>query len=212
MDEIESAGGVARYQQLDVCNEDQVCLSICLSVTVSVSVSAYVSVSLSVTVTESLCVVVCICVCVWVCMCVCVSCPAQVKNWVEETAKAFGPANILVNNAAVFIFGSIDETSNEMWDRVFATNVKVSAPLESHCAACLCLSVCLFVYLYVCVFVDYRQGYAFCAKYAVQQMRRVGGGSIINIASVSSFIGQPKVHIPIAIVIFRLLHCSSPTE
>lgn len=35
------------------------------------------------------------------------------------------------------------------------------------------------------------KGYAFCAKYAAPQMRKHGGGAIVNLASVSSFIAQP---------------------
>jgi NAD(P)-dependent dehydrogenase (short-subunit alcohol dehydrogenase family) len=35
------------------------------------------------------------------------------------------------------------------------------------------------------------KGYAFCAKYAAPQMRQRGGGAIINLGSVSSFIAQP---------------------
>lgn len=35
------------------------------------------------------------------------------------------------------------------------------------------------------------KGYAFCAKYAAPQMRKRGGGAIVNLASISSFIAQP---------------------
>ncbi|MBH8565398.1 SDR family oxidoreductase [Nostoc sp. CENA67] len=41
------------------------------------------------------------------------------------------------------------------------------------------------------VFAVNVKGYAFCAKYAAVQMRKRGGGAIINLASVSSFIAQP---------------------
>lgn len=34
-------------------------------------------------------------------------------------------------------------------------------------------------------------GTALCSRYAVEVMRRSGGGSIVNLASISSFIGQP---------------------
>lgn len=36
------------------------------------------------------------------------------------------------------------------------------------------------------------KGYAFCAKYAVPSMRKRGGGAIVNIASISSFVAQPE--------------------
>ena len=34
-------------------------------------------------------------------------------------------------------------------------------------------------------------GTAFCTRYAVAVMRRSGGGAIVNLASISSFIDQP---------------------
>lgn len=41
------------------------------------------------------------------------------------------------------------------------------------------------------VFAVNVKGYAFCAKYVAPQMRKRGGGAIVNLASVSSFIAQP---------------------
>ena len=39
---------------------------------------------------------------------------------VEETVKAFGRLNILVNNAGIVLPGRVDNTSEEDWDRSIA--------------------------------------------------------------------------------------------
>jgi len=82
----------------------------------------------------------------------------QVKKWIDDSAQEFGKIDALVNNAAVFVFGKVEDVTNESWDKVFAVNVK---------------------------------GYAFCAKYVVPHMKKQKSGSIINMASISSFIAQP---------------------
>jgi NAD(P)-dependent dehydrogenase (short-subunit alcohol dehydrogenase family) len=82
-----------------------------------------------------------------------------VRAWVEATVGLWGGVHVLVNNAAAFVFGTIDETTPEMWTRVLTVNVVA---------------------------------YAYCARAVVPHMRRQGGGSILNVASVSSFIGQPQ--------------------
>jgi NAD(P)-dependent dehydrogenase (short-subunit alcohol dehydrogenase family) len=45
--------------------------------------------------------------------------------------------DVLVNNAAVFIFGKVEEVSEAMWDRVFAVNVKGYAFTCKHAHAYL---------------------------------------------------------------------------
>ena len=72
--------------------------------------------------------------------------------------RHFGRIDVLINNAAAFVFGKIDEVSRADWDKVLAVNVI---------------------------------GPAQCVKFALPAMRRAGGGSIVNIASVSGFIAQP---------------------
>ena len=72
--------------------------------------------------------------------------------------RYFGGIDVLVNNAAAFVFGKVDEVSRADWDKVLAVNVI---------------------------------GPAQCVKHSLPAMRRAGGGSIVNIASVSGFIAQP---------------------
>lgn len=40
-------------------------------------------------------------------------------------AAKWGRIDVLVNNAAVFIFGTIDEVTSEQWDKVLSVNIKV---------------------------------------------------------------------------------------
>jgi meso-butanediol dehydrogenase / (S,S)-butanediol dehydrogenase / diacetyl reductase len=48
----------------------------------------------------------------------------DVKRAVEILTKTFGPPTVLVHNAGVMPEGTIDQTSERDWDRVFAVNVK----------------------------------------------------------------------------------------
>ena len=47
-----------------------------------------------------------------------------VKNTFEEIKKQFGKIDILVNNAGIQTYGTVSETSEEIWDRTFNVNVK----------------------------------------------------------------------------------------
>jgi NAD(P)-dependent dehydrogenase (short-subunit alcohol dehydrogenase family) len=79
-------------------------------------------------------------------------CAASVK----ETEGKFGPVSILVNNAAQFIFRSIEATVEE-WRTSLDVNVV---------------------------------GASLMARFAVESMKRAGGGAIVNMGSISSFIAQ----------------------
>jgi 3-oxoacyl-[acyl-carrier protein] reductase len=52
-----------------------------------------------------------------------VSKEADIKRLFAETKKAYGKLNILVNNAGVYQFASLDETNGEMFHRMFDLNV-----------------------------------------------------------------------------------------
>lgn len=87
-----------------------------------------------------------------------VSKEADAQKIADAAVDAFGTINILVNNAAAFIYGRVEDTTEADWDRILGVNVK---------------------------------GPAFCVKAVLPAMKAAGGGSIVNIGSISSFIAQP---------------------
>ena len=70
----------------------------------------------------------------------------------------YGAVNVLVNDAAAFVFGEVQDVTDADWQRVFGVNVL---------------------------------GTAYTVKHVMEPMEEAGGGSIVNVASVSSFIAQP---------------------
>lgn len=50
--------------------------------------------------------------------------PNQVRDAVAQLRTAFGPINVVVNNAAVMPAGRLHETALDDWDRVFDVNVR----------------------------------------------------------------------------------------
>ncbi len=83
---------------------------------------------------------------------------ASVQQMVAAAVKAFGKINLLVNNAATFVFRGIEATPED-WRKVLDVNV---------------------------------MGPALVAKHVVPELRKQGGGAIVNIGSMSSFIAQPN--------------------
>src|SRR3989344_4213197 len=49
--------------------------------------------------------------------------PDDVKSTVATAVEKFGAVNILVNNAVAFIFGKVEDVSQEDWHKVFEVNV-----------------------------------------------------------------------------------------
>lgn len=87
--------------------------------------------------------------------------PASVRAMIDETVKAFGALDILINNAAMFgklAIRPFTEIASAEWDQVAAVNVR---------------------------------GVFECCKAAVPHMRRRGGGRIVNVASATVFKGAP---------------------
>lgn len=89
-----------------------------------------------------------------------VSNAAQVERAFHDADKALGGFHILINNAGIQTYGTVTETSEEVWDRTLGVNLK-SAFL--------------------------------CSKSALPVIQREGGGVVINMASVQSFLSQHNV-------------------
>jgi NAD(P)-dependent dehydrogenase (short-subunit alcohol dehydrogenase family) len=85
---------------------------------------------------------------------------AEVAGLVETAESRFGGLDLLFNNVGIAVFKTIDETTEEEWDRVTAANLTS-------------------IYLGI--------------KHAVPAMRRRGGGSIVNTASVHGFATTPAM-------------------
>ena len=59
----------------------------------------------------------------------------QVNTVMQQASDAFGPVDILVNNAAIFEPGSLTSTTEANWDRHFAINLKAPFFLSQAFAA-----------------------------------------------------------------------------
>lgn len=87
-----------------------------------------------------------------------VSVESEVERMVKAAVSAYGTVNVLVNNAAAFVFGLVENVTDSQWQQVLGVNVL---------------------------------GPAYCVKHVLPVMKAAGGGAIVNIASISSFIAQP---------------------
>ncbi len=87
-----------------------------------------------------------------------VSQESQAQALVERAVSEYGAINVLVNDAAAFVFGEVQDVTDAEWQRVLGVNVL---------------------------------GPSYMVKHALEPMKAAGGGSIVNIASVSSFVAQP---------------------
>jgi NAD(P)-dependent dehydrogenase (short-subunit alcohol dehydrogenase family) len=61
-----------------------------------------------------------------------VSRDADALRMVEETVKAFGRVDVLVNNAGIVLPGRVDNTPEDDWDRTMAVNLKGAFLVSKH--------------------------------------------------------------------------------
>ncbi len=81
----------------------------------------------------------------------------QWRDAVAAAISSYGKLDVLVNNAAVWRRGLVEETTGEHWDSIMEVNAK---------------------------------GVFLGTKLAIPEMRKAGGGSIINISSVAGLQGS----------------------
>ena len=82
------------------------------------------------------------------------------RDWARAVGTAvsrFRKLNVLVNNAAIWRRGLVEETTSEQWDEVLDVNAK---------------------------------GVYLGTRLAIPEMRKAGGGSIINISSAAGLVGD----------------------
>jgi len=84
---------------------------------------------------------------------------AEVRALVGRTVEAFGGLHLVVNNAGYWMAGTVEETSEEEWERMMATNLK---------------------------------GVFLLCRQALPELRRAGGGTIVNIGSVLGLVGMKR--------------------
>ena len=82
----------------------------------------------------------------------------EVSDLVTATLDSYGGVDVLVNDAAAFVFGEVQDVTADDWAKVLGVNVL---------------------------------GAAHTVKNFLPTMSDNGGGSIVNIASISSLIAQP---------------------
>eukprot|EP01102_Stenamoeba_stenopodia_P017586 TRINITY_DN632_c0_g1_i4.p1 TRINITY_DN632_c0_g1~~TRINITY_DN632_c0_g1_i4.p1 ORF type:complete len:276 (-),score=89.27 TRINITY_DN632_c0_g1_i4:68-841(-) len=61
-----------------------------------------------------------------------VSDEAAIQTLVKEVVEKWSTIDVLVNNAAAFVFGTIEEATADDWDRVLTVNVKGYALMAKH--------------------------------------------------------------------------------
>ena len=61
-----------------------------------------------------------------------VSDEAQVANLVESAVGSYGGVNVLVNDAAAFVFGKVEDVTPAQWERVIGVNVLGPAYTVKH--------------------------------------------------------------------------------
>ena len=83
----------------------------------------------------------------------------QWRQAIDTVISSFGKLDVLVNNAAIWSGGRVEETTVEEWDAIMSVNAK---------------------------------GVFLGSKAAIPEMRKAGGGSIINISSTAGLVGGSR--------------------
>ena len=90
----------------------------------------------------------------------------SVQSAVQQVTQQYTTIHTLVNNAATFVYGTIDQVTNEQWDRTLNVNIKGYA----------------FTMKYIIPIM----------KLNSNNNKEQSNGSIVNISSISAFCGQEE--------------------
>ena len=116
------------------------------------------------------------------------------------TAWSGGRLDILVNNAAAFVFGEVEDVTSDQWDKV-----RTSCLPRKSCTQARSVTLCRMDPQILGVNV---KGYAYAMKHAFPVFKATGGGAVVNLASISSFIAQPAF-VPYSTTKGAILVCPS---
>eukprot|EP01121_Diplochlamys_sp_Union-15-3_P012435 TRINITY_DN371_c0_g1_i1.p1 TRINITY_DN371_c0_g1~~TRINITY_DN371_c0_g1_i1.p1 ORF type:complete len:257 (-),score=42.37 TRINITY_DN371_c0_g1_i1:36-806(-) len=56
----------------------------------------------------------------------------EVKKWIDSVIAEFKTIDVLINNAAVFVFGTVEDVTEKEWDLAFSVNIKGYAFCAKH--------------------------------------------------------------------------------
>lgn len=90
--------------------------------------------------------------------------------YAQAEAKFGDKMHVLVNNAALFVFRSVETATAEDWDRTASVNIKGKVFTNGKC---------------------WKLGHALMTKHILPYMKNANGGSIVFLGSISSFKAQP---------------------
>ena len=124
----------------------------------------------------------------------------EVEHMVTVAVAAFGRLDILINNAARFVFASATDITDEgvtafheiLWHPASCKSSPAAAPCSRHVSSLRCVTVATMHADWDQVLGTNVKGTSFATKHVARAMVAAKtAGAIVNIASTSAFVAQP---------------------